>query len=247
MKAFKTIFITEIKLSIRDLNIPIFGIIFPVIVAVVMGLVTGNGPAFEGANYSMIDQSFSSFAAIAICATGLMGLPLQISDYRNKKILKRYMITPINPSMILFIQFLVNLVMSLFSLVILFGVCHLFWGYQMSGNLFLFLLSYLLVTLAMYSIGMLLASISPDIKTANLLCSLVYFPMLLFSGATIPYEIMPKVAQSFMDVLPLTQGIKLMKTISLNLSLNNSWYIILLLLIISLTCTIISVKTFKWE
>jgi ABC-2 type transport system permease protein len=85
MKAFNALFKSEFILSIRDMNIPIFGIIFPVIVAVIIGLVSGAKPAFEGAGYSFIEQSFGGFAAIAVCATGLMGLPLLVADYRQKK------------------------------------------------------------------------------------------------------------------------------------------------------------------
>jgi ABC-2 type transport system permease protein len=57
------------------MNIPIFGIAQPIIVAIIIGLVSGNKPAFEGASYSFIEQSFGAFAAICICATGLMGMP----------------------------------------------------------------------------------------------------------------------------------------------------------------------------
>ncbi len=41
--------------------------------------------------------------------------------------------------------------------------------------------------------------------------------MLIFSGATPPYEVMPAALQKVADVLPLTQGIKLLKATSLGL------------------------------
>lgn len=110
-----------------------------------------------------------------------------------------------------------------------------------------FLGSYLLVTIAMFSIGILLASVAPNIKTANVLCSLVYFPMLLFSGATIPYELMSKTAQIIMDFLPLTQGVKLMKATSLGLPLSNVAFSVAVLIVVSIICYAISLKFFKWE
>lgn len=45
--------------------------------------------------------------------------------------------------------------------------------------------------------------------------------MLIFSGATLPYEVMPTALQKFSDILPLTQGIKLLKGISLNMPIDN--------------------------
>jgi ABC-2 type transport system permease protein len=247
MKAFNALFKSEFVLSIRDMNIPIFGIIFPVVVVVIIGLVSGTKPAFEGADYTFIEQSFGGFAAIAVCATGLMGLPLLVADYRQKKILKRFRVTPVSPAKLLFVQVVVNLIMSVISLVLIYLICTLFWGYGMDGSLGLFLLSWLLVLMAMYSIGIMLASVSPNMKTASMLCSLVYFPMLFFSGATIPYEIMPRGAQAAMDFLPLTQGIKLLKTASLGLPADNGVLSVLVLGAVTIICVIVSLRFFKWE
>ena len=131
MKVFRTIFKSEFKLCIRDMNIPVFGIAFPIIVAVVIGLVMRSGTVYGGSVYSGIAESFGAFSAISICATGLMGMPLQLSDYRAKKVLKRYMVTPISPIMLLLVQFVINFVMSLISLASLFVICKLLWGYRM--------------------------------------------------------------------------------------------------------------------
>ena len=71
--------------------------------------------------------------------------------------------------------------------------------------------------------------------------------MLFLSGATIPYELFPSGLQKVAGVLPLTQGIKLMKAVSMGVELENVWKIVVLLLGITLICTAISVKTFRWE
>ena len=39
--------------------------------------------------------------------------------------------------------------------------------------------------------------------------------MLIFSGATLPYEVMPGIMQKIVDILPLTQGIKILKASTL--------------------------------
>ena len=48
-------------------------------------------------------------------------------------------------------------------------------------------------------------------------------------------------------VLPLTQGIKLMKAVSMGVKLEGVWKIVVLLMGITLICTVVSVKTFRWE
>lgn len=82
---------------------------------------------------------------------------------------------------------------------------------------------------------------------SNVLCSLVYFPMLFLSGATIPYELFPSGLQKLASVLPLTQGIKLMKAVSLGTQMDSVWKMVTLLIGITLVCGCISIKTFRWE
>ena len=245
MKAFKALFLSEFRLSVRDMNVPIFGIMQPLIVAVIIGMV-GSGPAFEGAGYSFLQQSFGALVSIAVCANGLMGLPLTLADYRHKKILRQFMVTPVSPALMLIVQFLVSFVMSLVSLASVWLLCSLFWGYTMTGNLLAFSLLYLLTAFAMFSIGMMIASVAADIKAASLWCVIVYFPMFFFSGATIPYEIMPGIAQKIMNVLPLTHGIKLLKAASLGLPLDHLAVSVFLLFGVGILCSTLSAKFFKW-
>lgn len=247
MKAFLTLLKTESKLVLRSMDSVIFGIAFPVAMAFILGIIYGNKPAFEGASYTFLEQSFGAIVAIGICATGLMGIPLSIADYRHKKILKRYRVTPVSPLLLLLVQVMIQFMITVISSIFVFGVMAIFFGYRMQGGLLIFLLSYLLVTVSIYGIGMMLASISPNMKTANLLCTLVYFPMLFLSGATIPYEVMPRAMQTITNVLPLTQGIKLLKSFSLGNSIDGSLFPILLLLGIALVGIGLSIKFFQWE
>lgn len=92
-----------------------------------------------------------------------------------------------------------------------------------------------------------MASLCRTIKSVNAVTSLVYFPMLFLSGATIPYELFPNGLQKVANVLPLTQGINLMKAVSMGAELENVWKIIVLLAGITVICSVIAVKAFKWE
>ena len=117
----------------------------------------------------------------------------------------------------------------------------------MQGNILAFMGSWLLTLVSMFSIGLLMASLCRTVKSVNAVTTLVYFPMLFLSGATIPYELFPSGLQKTASVLPLTQGIKLMKAISMGAALEGVWKIVVLLVGITLICTVVSVKTFRWE
>ena len=247
MKSFKALLKSEFILSIRDMNLLFFGIGFSLLFTVVLGLIMGTKPAFDGAAFSFMEQSFGGIISIGIAATGLMGLPIVLADYRHRKILKRYQVTPVSPMKLLVVQLVVNLIYAVASLVLVYGVCALCFGVRIRGSIGLFIGAYLLVLVSIYSIGMMIASIAPNIKTANLLCSLFYFPMLLLSGATLPYEIMPGFMQKAMDFLPLTQGIKLLKAASLGLPADNMLVPVIVMLALTVVCTVLSLKFFRWE
>lgn len=122
MHAYKTLLKNELKMSLRGMDMLIFAVCMPIVVLVILGIIYGNKPAFEGADYSFIEQSFGALCSIAICAGGVMGLPLVISDYREKKILKRYQATPIKPAFILLVEVSMYVVYALVSLITLFGI-----------------------------------------------------------------------------------------------------------------------------
>lgn len=247
MKTFKTMLKTELKLSLRGMDMFIFAICIPVAVIVLLGIIYGNKPAFEGADYTFLQQSFGAVSTIAIGAGGLMGLPLVVSDYRNRKILKRFKVTPVRPVVILLVEVTIYSIYALASLALIYITAFCFFDFRMVGSFAEFLLSFLLVMLSMFSIGMMVGGIAPNIKMAGTIASILYFPMLIFSGATLPYEIMPAVLQRVADILPLTQGIKLLKGTSLDLPLDNIFFPVVLMVIIIVVCTGISLKFFKWE
>lgn len=84
-------------------------------------------------------------------------------------------------------------------------------------------------------------------KIASVAASLLYFPMLIFSGATLPYEVMPAALQNASDILPLTQGIKLLKAVSLGLPTDSMFIPVIVMIVIAVICTTISIRYFKWE
>ena len=97
MKRFFTFLKTELKLSLRDMNMPIFAIIMPLVIFIILGIIYGTKPAYDSADYTFMEQSFGAVSAVAICASGLMGLPLAVSGLRELKILKRLRVTPVSP------------------------------------------------------------------------------------------------------------------------------------------------------
>ncbi len=247
MKAFNKILITELKLSLRGMDMLIFAVIMPVIVLVVLGMIYGSKPAFEGASYTFIKQSFGALSSIAICAGGVMGLPLIVSDYRSKQILKRFKVTPITPVTILLAEVAIYFIYAFISLLTLLVVAIVFFDFTMQGSIPHFFLGWILVLVSMFSIGMMVGGIARNSKDAGIIASILYFPMLIFSGATLPYEVMPSAMQNVVNFLPLTQGIKILKSATLDLPMDHVLLPIVAMAAITIFCSSVAFGFFKWE
>ena len=246
MKRFFTFLKTELKLSLRDMNMPIFAVIMPMIVFIILGIIYGTRPAYDGADYTFMEQSFGAVSAVAICASGLMGLPLAVSGLREMKILKRLRVTPVSPMFVLGVELAMYIVYCAVSLVTLL-VMALLWGVRLHGSLLAFLGSWALTMLSTLSIGMLAGGVAKDTKQAGVIASILYFPMLVFSGTTLPLEVMPKAMQKIVSVFPMTQGLTMMKNTFLGISTGNILLPLCVMLGVAAICTVLAVRFFRWE
>lgn len=225
---------------------PIFAVIMPLVIFVILGIIYGAKTAYDGADYTFMEQTFGATGAIAICASGLMGLPQAVSGLRELKILKRFRVTPVSPVFVLGVELSMYIVYCIVSLATL-TVAALLWGVRLHGSLFAFLGSWVITMLSTLSIGMLVGGIAKDVKQASVIASILYFPMLIFSGTTLPIEVMPKAMQKIVSFFPLTQGITMMKNTFLGTRMENILLPIGVMLGLTIVCTILAIRFLRWE
>ena len=247
MKTFGVLFKNELNLNVRNMNMVIFAIIMPLVVLIILGFIYGTKPATDSVAYTFMEQSFGALCTISICAGGLMGLPLVVSDYRERKILKRFKVTPVSPLKLLAVEFTIYVVYCLVSMLTLIPTAMLIWNVRISGSWVAFLGSWLLTMVSTLSIGMMVGGIAKNSKNASVIACILYFPMLIFSGATLPFEVMPTVMQKIVSVFPMTQGIQLMKSTFLGLPIDNALFSIIVMVAVTVISTGIAVKLFRWE
>lgn len=245
VKRFGILLKTELRLSLRSPDAILFSLLMPVVILVIIGLIYGGSA--DADTPGMIDQTFGAFISIGICAIGLMGLPLVLAEYRHKKVLKRLQVTPVHPGILLGVQFTVQAVMAVFSAMLVTLAAVIFFGYRPDGKIVSIIGAYFLVLISTFSIGLIIASTAKDIKRAGIICSILYFPMLLFSGTTIPFQVFPKAVQAAARFLPLRQGIILLNGISMGGAFSDHLLQVAVLLTIAVLAVGISIKTFRWD
>ena len=246
MRRFLTLYKIEQKLFFRSPDVFVFNLCMPVVVLLLIGFIAGDQAA-GGEDITYIQSAFASLTAVGICCSAFMSIPIVMVDYRDKKILKRLYCSPASPVRLLAADTLCSVVMSAISAVLVAAAAVMVFGYRMEGDFLYFMGAWLLTLISMFSIGLVAAALCRTTKSLNVATSILYFPMLFFSGATIPYELFPKGLQRVADVMPLGVGIDLMKAASIGADMKGSLPNIIILAVIAAVCSTVAVKTFRWD
>ena len=237
----------EFKLYSRLFIGMFFALVFPSMMLLIFGGIYGNKPEPLFGGYGTVDISTPAYSAMIIAVTGIMSLPLAICGYREKKILKRYMATPISPMYLLVSQIAVNFLMTIGGMGILIAVGILVFDLHFFGQALPMIFAFILSTLSIFAIGFTIASLAPGVKAVNAISNIIYFPMIFLTGATLPIEVMPETMRNISRFLPLTYAVDLLKGIWLGGKLSDYTQDIIILIAIFFVGVIISIFTFRWE
>ena len=247
MKAFFCMSITEFRLSIRNFVYMFFAFVFPPMMLLLFGGIYGNDPTPFYNGHGAVDVLTPAYIAMILAVSGIMGLPMQLAEYRQHKVLKRFKATPISSGTIMIPHFIVNSVLCIIGTFILMIVGKLVFNLHFAGNVFYFIAAYVLSMMAIFSIGFLIAAVAPNNRAASAIAYLVYFPMLFLSGATMPLQLMPKVIVNLSHFIPLTYCVEILQGTWMGDPLSNFGTVILILTAISIVCTGVSIRIFRWE
>ena len=245
MKRFFKMYRVEQKIFFRSPDVILFSLAMPLIVLILITLITGdNNTADSGLSY--LQSSYVALSTVGICCSAFMSIPITVVELRSQGILRRMYCSPCSPARLLACDTVCSGVVAALSTLILSIAAVVFFGYRMQGNVFAYIALWLLTMISMFSIGLMVASLCRTTKSMNVATSLLYFPMLLFSGATIPAEVFPGALRAIAGWMPLGVGIRLLKSVSMGC------YDTIILPVVTLTaiaviCGAIAVKTFRWE
>ncbi|MDD5191265.1 MAG: ABC transporter permease [Dehalococcoidales bacterium] len=194
-----------------------------------------------------IDYLVPGIVAMSLLSTGLF-CAMPLIQQREKKILKRWSATPIHRSSIIYSQVIFRLVLGLAQTVLLIGIARLVFNVQMVGN-WLQLAGFVCVgTLALISVGYVIASFVKTEEGAMPVIQLVQFPMMFLSGIFFPVEMMPGFMKPVIQAMPVTylgDGLRQIMieatpihTMNINLLVLGGWLVV---------CLAVSVRYFRWE
>lgn len=245
MKALTKTTWVELKLKLREPVGTFFTLVFPVLLLFLFGSIYGNEPSPFLGNRGNVDSSVPGYIAMIIGTTGMIGLPIALSVYRENGILRRFRATPLTPITILSAQVLVNLAIALVGMAFLIIAGLFIYDLTLPEAPFSTLLAVIVSGLSFLSVGFVLASLMPTATAAQAVGMALYFPMLFLSGAGLPRQLLPQSLVDFSQFLPLTHVVTLLQ----DLWFGNGWNVTALLVLAGITvvATAVSIRTFRWE
>ena len=244
MRRFLKMYKIEQKIFFRSPDVILFCLLMPLIVFALITMISGSKAAGDtGLTY--LQGAYVSLSTVGICCSAFMSIPITVVELRNQGMLRRMYCSPCSPARILACDTMASGGIATASTILLTIVAVIF-GYRMSGNVLAYIAMWLLTMLSMFSVGLMVASLCRTTKSMNVATSLLYFPMLLFSGATIPAEVFPEAVQAVIKWMPLGIGIDLLKKVSIG-NYDGILIPVVTLIVIVVICTVVAIITFRWE
>ena len=155
-----------------------------------------------GARY--IDFLIPGLLGMNLMNSGMWGIGFALVEMRQRKLLKRFVATPMRRSDFLMALTSSRLVLMLIELVLLLGFGVLVFHMRVMGSLLAILLISTLGAVSFGGLGLLTASRAQKIESVSGLINLVMMPMWIFSGVFFSYERFPAAVHPLIKALPLT-------------------------------------------
>lgn len=179
-------------------------------------VITSNDVEFNEPGNSYVDFLVPGLLAMGLMGGGLWGVGFAIVDMRIRKLLKRFMATPMRRSHFLIAMMTSRLVFMVPQIVVLLLFSYILFGVEIHGNWLSILLIVMLGAIEFAAIGLLVASRAKTLETASGLMNLVMLPMWTLSGIFFSYEQFPVIVHPIIKLLPLTPVIDALRALMMD-------------------------------
>jgi len=174
---------------------------------------TNNEVTESGGRY--IDFLVPGLIGMGLMGGGLWGVGFAIVDMRIRKLLKRFLATPMKKTHFLIAIMSSRLVFMIPEMILLVVFSHYAFGVEIHGSWFAIVFLILLGAMEFSGIGLLVASRAKTLESVSGLMNLVMLPMWTLCGIFFPYERFPAIVQPIIKVLPLTPLIDSLRAVML--------------------------------
>lgn len=242
MNAFKTHFSFDFLTGIRNRQSLLMNYLFPLGFYLVMGLImTQIFPLYQ-------EMLIPAMVTFSVLATTLLGIPDPLVTAREKGIFRNYKINGVPSLSILFVPALSTLVHLVIVMLIITISAPLLFDALVPINWVNFIIVFLALAFACIGLSVLIGVISQSSRNTVLWSQVIFLPSMLVGGMTIPYSMLPEIAQKFALLLPATHAMNAFNGLAMGKHADFSpWGSVLILALGGLITFGLAQYLFSWD
>lgn len=237
----------ELKLFTREPTTMVFTFAFPLLVLFVMGGVFGNTPdenAFRGVG--PLNYYVPAYIGLVMSSIGLISLPVHLAGYRERGVLRRLRASSVRTWSVFGAQAIVSIAIAAVGSILLIVAATIVYDIQFPGwSAWLVAVAFFVGILSFASVGMLLGAVLPTARSAQGAGLLLFFAMMMLSGAGPPRDVMTTAMQRMSNVMPLTYVIESLQDPWLGFDWNP--VPIGIVAGVMVAAAVLSIRFFRWE
>jgi len=204
---------SEFRLFRREPFSVVFVLAFPLMMMMLLAAVFGNKQSDAGAiqngmlvwrGVTPANYYTAASVAVIVAALGLMTLPITLTSYRQRGILRRFRASSVPASTLVGAQLTVAFATFVAGTLVMATVARLAYHAMLPQDLLGVVAALLAGTVAFGAIGLLLATVIRTSRSAQGIGLMLFFALWLVSGTGPPRAVLPTGLRDVANVLPLT-------------------------------------------
>jgi ABC-2 type transport system permease protein len=168
-----------------------------------------------GRTVEYYDFLLPGLVAMGVMNFSIIGMSVAIARFREQRILKRILATPLAPVKFLSAQVLARLVLALAQAALILAVGVFLFGAEIYGRVIWIFVLATVANLIFLNIGFAVAGRASNPDAAQGIGNAVALPMMFLSGVFFPTDTLPDVLQQAVRYLPLTPLIEALRKVSI--------------------------------
>lgn len=241
----------EIKLFVREPITMVFTLALPILFLFVMGGVFGNTPDTDDTGMIVfrgvgpLDYYIPAYFALVMMAIGTVALPVHLSGYRERGVLRRLRASSISVWSLLGAQLVVSFIIAILGSILILVLGLLVYSPNLPQSPGLLIPAFLLGVLCFTAIGFFLGAVLPSTRAAQGLGLILFFVMMILGGAGPPPEVLTGAMDVLGKITPLRHAIIMLQDPSLGFGWNlNASLIVVGYMVVA---TLLAGRFFRWE
>jgi ABC-2 type transport system permease protein len=201
----------------------------------------------SGHSFKYYDFLLPGLVGLGVMTFSITALAVAISRFREQRILKRILATPLPPRRFVMAQVLARLVLAIVQAGLILAVGVVLFHAHIYGNLLWVLLLVALGNLVFLNIGFLIAARASGPDAAQGIAQAITLPMMFLSGVFFSTDTLPSALQKIVHYLPLTPLlVALRKVVNDGRSITATGHQVLLLAAWGVGSFILAARTFRF-